>query len=209
MLIIRDFVLKNYPHYGGILRLLIAGAENGDAEAYYLLGYMNFVHPGVPEEIWNQCWIYAATHPDLVSLKKETLTDAEISVWLAFTPEHALSLYNLAAGKGYGAAYLELAKLKFYGLIMPKDIPGAIKLYELAARAGNAKAIVILANFYFLGEHVERDLVKACACLAIASGMGIAHARPLLKYFTSQLSAEEIPKVGPLQKQLYDEWVVF
>lgn len=125
-------------------------AQQDDADAQYLLGYMMFNGIGGESQpldavVWFQR-AYAKEHAKAA----QALDDAYANIESAFAAKRydvVKILATKAASKGEAKAQYLLGYLYFYGLGVDKDPAQAKEWFQLSANRGYAKAQKALENF--------------------------------------------------------------
>ena len=152
---------KNVPQ---AIKVLIDDAENGIAEAQFILASMYTIGQGVPKNYEQAMkWYYR--------LADKQATDKEETSfyynWRKSNIPQALKFLTNDAENGIAKAQNNLGMIYAHGKYVPQDDKQAMKWYQLAAENGSFIAQYNLGDMYFKGRGVAKDEQKASKWLRL------------------------------------------
>jgi len=140
------------------MQVLIEDAENGIAEAQFVLASMYAKGQGVPQNYQEAIkWYYPLA-------KKQATKQREINFyyeWRKSNIPQALKSLTNKAENGSAKAQNNLGMIYAHGQYVPQDDQKAIKWYRLAAENESFRAQYNLGEMYTKGQGVPKDLEKA------------------------------------------------
>jgi TPR repeat protein len=140
------------------MQVLIEDAENGIAEAQFVLASMYAKGEGVPQNYQEAIkWYYPLA-------EKQGTKQGEIDFyynWRKSNIPQALKFLTNNAENGIAKAQNNLGMIYAHGQYVPQDYQQAIKWYRLAAENESFIAQYNLAEMYAKGQGVPKDLQKA------------------------------------------------
>jgi hypothetical protein len=132
-------------------------AQNGDPEAQYQLGLLNYYGDGV----WDD---FEEAYKWFLESAKQGHAKAQYRVGglclYSFTGSNRQESFNWhlkSANQGYHNAQVEIGLAYQLGSQVPQDHKEAVKWFMKAAKQGNARAMKYLARHYREGKGVPRD----------------------------------------------------
>lgn len=140
----------NRGDYATALREFQALAEQGDARAQYVLGFLYSEGTGVSQN----------HHKAMKWYRKAAEQDYGLAQ-LAQDDSKAVKWFGLAAKQGMAHAQRDLGFMYSMGLGVPQDKAKAVQWYRLAAEQGEPHAQYRLAGNYRSGIGVLQDYVQA------------------------------------------------
>lgn len=168
----------NRGDYATALREFQALAEQGDARAQYVLGFLYSEGTGVSQNHHKAMkWYRKAAEQDY-ALAQLMLGNVFFSGEGA--PQNyveGLKWFRLAANKGIADAQYALGTAYFAGEGVPQDDSKAVKWFGLAAKQGMAHAQRDLGFMYSMGLGVPQDKAKAVQWYRLAAEQGEPHAQ--------------------------------
>ena len=153
-------------------------ADQGDASAQYLLGFMYYNGYGVPQDYAEAATRYRQAADQGITFAQRSLGDmyfygngvprnyAEAATW-----------YRQAADQGVAFAQRSLGDMYYYGLGVPWNYAEAAAWYRQAADQGNADAQSSLGFMYYDGKGVPQDYAIAETWYRRAADQGDALAQ--------------------------------
>lgn len=159
----------NAPDPNAALHYFTASAEQGNAEAQYLLGqFYQLGKLGEPDyNLAKQWYSKAAT-----SLSKASLALGFIYETVDDNYADALKAYEQAAAKGNALGNYDLALMYEYGKGIPVNYSKAKILFNSAAEKGVDDAMNQLGNMYFYGLGLEKNQAEALSWYKKAAILG-------------------------------------
>jgi len=140
------------------MQVLIEDAENGIAEAQFVLASMYAKGQGVPQNYQEAIkWYYPLAEKQGT---KQGAIDFYYS-WRKSNIPQALKFLTNNAENGIAKAQNNLGMIYAHGQYVPQDNQQAIKWYRLAAENESFRAQYNLAEMYAKGQGVPKDLQKA------------------------------------------------
>lgn len=121
--------------YAKAVKLFMPLAQQGDANAQFLLGLM-----------------YADGHGI-------SYDDRDGVKWWQWADKEAVKWFRLAAEKSNAPAQAHLGSMYYFGRGVTVDYKEAVKWYRLAAKQGDATAQFMLGSMYDSGSGVPQDYV--------------------------------------------------
>ena len=140
-------------------------AEQGFAEAQFVLGLMYDSGMGVPEEEAERDFRFG-----LLVFGLSVPRDAA----------EAVRWFRMAAEQGHIEAQFRLGRMYDFGMSVPEDNAEAVRWYRMAAEQGNARAQLRFGHMYDFGAGVPEDKAEAVRWYRMAAGQGNAEAQFLL-----------------------------
>jgi len=153
----------NSPYKGG-LGILAEEAEQGDADAQFMLGNLYDTGAGVPRDLAQAAACF----------------------------RKAAEQYRKAAEKGDAHAQAGLGDLYREGHGVPRDYTQAAFWLRKAAEQGDAEAQFSLGDLYYSGRGVSQDYTQAAAWFRKAAEQGYAAAQSMLGYL--YLDGQGVPQ---------------
>jgi TPR repeat protein len=163
------------------VRITLARAQRGDAEAEYRLGGMYYHGHGVPQSFLEALrWNSAAADQGYEKAQYDVgyLYDTGKGVQQDFAV--AYHWYQQAANKGDRQAECGLAAMYYDGRGVPQDYAKAALLYRRAADQGLPRAQYDLGYMYDHGQGLPQDRAEARLWIRKAANQGDEHARAAL-----------------------------
>jgi TPR repeat protein len=165
-----------------MLKYLRMAADTGDGMALFELGRLHLGgHPAVPVDLaagWALIrkavaagWAPAQHMLGMASIRG--------SNGLAKDEAEGLKQLRAAVAAGDREAKADYALVLDKGLIVPRDLPGAVRLSREAALAGSPDGRVIYAKYLYLGEGVAKDVAEAARLARLAAEQGNAEGQLL------------------------------
>ena len=140
------------------MQVLINDAENGIAEAQFVLASMYAKGQGVPQNYQQAIkWYYQLA-------KKQDPKQGETDFyynWRKSNIPQALKFLTNNAENGIAKAQNNLGMIYAHGQYVPQDEQQAFKWYRLAAEQGSFRSQYNLGEMYAKGQGVPKDLQKA------------------------------------------------
>jgi uncharacterized protein len=140
------------------MQVLIGDAENGIAEAQFVLASMYAKGQGVPQNYQEAIkWYFPLA-------EKQSTKQEEIGFyydWRKSNIPQALKFLTNNAENGIANAQNNLGMIYAHGQYVPQDYQQAIKWYRLAAENGSYRAQYNVGEMYVKGQGVPKDLQKA------------------------------------------------
>lgn len=156
--------------YKNTVRLFRPFADQGDAFAQFILGFMYNSGNGVPQDHEE-----AATWYRLAA--EQGYATAQNNLGIAYSkgqgvPQdeaQAVTWFRKAAEQGELRAQTNLARRYYQGIGVPQNYRDAAKWYQLAAKQGDASAQNQLGFMYSVGQGVPQNYVMAHLWLNLAA----------------------------------------
>ena len=172
--------LKN-GDYATALKEFLPLAEQGDAEAQFILGSMYREDLGVPQDDKEAVRWYRLAAEQGLALAQCNLGNAyEKGHGAPQDDKEAVRSYRLAAEQGLALAQFNLGVAYEEGHGVPQDGKEAVRWYRLAAEQGLALAQYNLGNMYRDGHGVPQDDKEAVRWYRLAAEQGLADAQSVL-----------------------------
>ena len=187
---------------------LKADAEQGDAAAMSLLGYIYETGEGVPQNDTEAVRWFRMSAERGFAL-------AQVSLGLMYAngrgvPQNdteAVRWFRMSAERGFAKAQVKLGLMYFTGRGVPRDDVEAVRLYRLAAEQGDAEGQVHLGVMYGLGQGVPKDDVQAYAWLNIGVAQtGNEESREFLEMVAEEMTAYAITKAQSLSREYWETY---
>ena len=185
-----------------------AKAEQGNADAQVILGFMYANGEGVPQnDIEAARWYRMAA--------EQGNADAQVILGFMYAngegvPQNdieAARWFRMAAEQGYAKAQVNLGFMHFNGSGVPQDVVEAARLFRLAAEQGNADAQLRLGLMYALGKGVPKDDVQAYAWVNIgAAQIGDEESGEFLEAIAEGMTASAITKAQNLSREYWEAY---
>jgi TPR repeat protein len=183
---------------------LDAAMSKGSGSAYkskiqYALSFPAFYNPTLMKE-------YIDSYQPMSPLWAEYFRAQSYLVleWRNINPAEARKLLEDLKNKGFGMAYLGLAKLKSTGVEDEVDQVAAIHIYEKGARRGVSQADYQAAVIYGRSKGICRDYIKAYAHNRIAINNGVLAAIQFESFLRSKLSEQDLKLAEDYQRSLLE-----
>lgn len=193
-------------------RLYLKAAEQGDADAMFIVGGLYMKGQGTPvnrAEAFK--WLYDAAMNGRSSKESQKIL-AEFFLTGQGVPQNyteALEWYERAAEAGDLEAQNELAYLYFTGQRVERDYEKAHHWFKQAAEKGYALAQYNIGILWYTGNGVpEMDPVKAYAWFNLAAANGHADGEMAKNFLETRLNKEELRQAQELSVRLYKEMEV-
>ena len=137
-------------------------AEQGQAEAQYLLGIIYSVGKGVPQDYAEVVkWFRKAAEQGHAKAQNDLGNHYRSARGVSQDYAAALKWYRKAAEQGYATAQFNLGFMYRVGRGVSKNYAEALKWYRKAAAKGYAPAQFILGVMYAHGKGVPQDYAEA------------------------------------------------
>ncbi len=176
-------------------------AEQGDAEAQNLLGWMYEYGRGVAEDkVEAAKWFRKAAKQGY----------ARAQHWLGLTYykgdgvprdyEEAVKWFRKAAEQGEGCSISTrqsqhwLGQMYYKGDGVPRDYEEAAKWYRKLAEQGDAVAQYNLGQMYYFGDGMPKNFIEAYAWSLLANVKGLKGSRKMISHLEKRLTAEQMEK---------------
>lgn len=148
---------KKHDYQAAYTRLEKA-AKSGNAEAQYLVGYMNAAGEGTQQNPKKAAQWYQKS-------AEQGYTDAQLNLGVMYRegkgikkdPVKAAKWYQAAADKNDADAQFNLARMYQTGEGVSKDEKKAFDLFNKSAEQGNARAMYGVGHAYITGKGATRD----------------------------------------------------
>lgn len=197
-------VKKNFNQ---AFRLYLKAAEQGDADAMFIVGGMYMKGQGTSvnrAEAFK--WLYDAAENGRSSKESQKIL-AEFFLTGQGVPRNyakALQWYELAAEGGDLEAQNELAYLYFTGNEVERDYEKAHYWFKQAAEKGYPLAQYNIGILWYTGNGVPTmDSVKAYAWFSLAAANGYADGEMAKNFLETRLNKEELRQAQELSLLLY------
>ena len=157
-----------------ILRL----AEQGDAKAQYVLGWMCEAGQGVTQDYAEAVkWYRLAAKQGIVGAQGALGVMYDKGRGVKQNYNEAVKWYRIAAEHGRADAQYNLGEMYYYGRGVNQNYAEAAKWYRRAADQGNAMAQCDLGVLYNNGQGVTQDYAEAVKWCKLAAEQGNAPAQ--------------------------------
>ena len=175
-------------------------AEQGDAEAQFLLGQMYLSGLGVSEDRHEaEKWLRKAAD--------QGYDAAQFSLGLMYAKERGVPkddwAWEATMWQNRAAAEQGDADAQFFLGLMDKDGREAVKWYGAAAEQGDANAQFFLGQMYAEGQRVPEDYVKAYAWLNLAAAQGIEAAEKTRTQIREKMTRAQVSEAQKLASDLF------
>jgi TPR repeat protein len=148
-------------------------AEQGSAEAQWLLGASYDSGDGVPEDDAEAVrWYRLAAEQGDARGQWSLGTMFLVGTGVPKDDAEAVNWFQKAADQGYVYGQLYLGNMFFSGTGVPRDYAEALRWYRLAAEQGLSDAQVNLGMMYANGEGVPKNNAEAYFWLNLAASQG-------------------------------------
>jgi len=175
-----------------VFNALLPFADEGDAQAQYLIGRMYDRGEGTTQDFEKAGRWYGKAHDQGHQKAWRPLSEIYKSgVGVPTDPAEALAWHRRAADKGDVEAKVRLGILYENGEGVAQDFRQAVNWYRQAAEAGDANAQFLLGWMYAEGKGVGLDYIEAYSWFRSAEAKGVGEASPLLTLVLDGLSAAE------------------
>jgi TPR repeat protein len=152
--------------YAEALDILRPLADNGDAQAQYWIGEMNWEGRGLPRNLQAGCdWYEKAADQRLPAALYVTAMCYRKGVRGPVDYERAAFWLKKAVEKGITASKCPLGELFAAGNGVERNDETAFELCRQAATEGDASAQGKLGHFYLLGRGTDKDTAKGAVWL--------------------------------------------
>jgi len=193
-----------------VFNALFPFAEEGDAQAQYLIGRMFDRGEGTTQDFEAAGRWYGNAHDQGHQKAWRPLSEIYKSgVGIPTDPAEALAWHRRAANKGDVEAKVRLGILYENGEGVAQDFREAVNWYRQAAEAGDANAQFLLGWVYAEGKGVGLDYIEAYSWFRSAEAKGVGEATPLLTLVIDGLSpaeAEEAQKRARERAAQFYQW---
>jgi uncharacterized protein len=191
----------------GETKALIAKAEQGDAEAQSLLGYMYINGEGVLKDYKEAVkWIRKAAEQGYAEAQSNLGVMYANGRGVSQDYKEAVKWFRKAAEQGYARAQYNLGVRYANGLGVIKDDKEAVKWYRKAAEQGVADAQLNLGVMYSTGQGVPQDYVRAYAWGNVGSANGSDNGSELRDNVARALTPEQIAVAQKLSKVWFEKY---
>jgi TPR repeat protein len=194
------------PAVSGKFQEYKTGAERGDAEAQFNLGFCYDVGRGVAKDAKEAArWYRKAAEQNYVPAQFNLGYCYANGQGLRKDREEAVAWYRKAAEQGHAEAQSNLGYCYDNGRGVDKDATEAVKWYRKAAMQGHAEAQFNLGCCYANGQGVTKDIVEAYAWfnMAAKADADAAGSRDLLrKGLTPQQFTDAQKRMKMLRSQI-------
>lgn len=179
-------------------------AQQGNAEAQYILGLYYSVGKGVKQdkqksENW---YILAAQNGD-----EEAQSTLAMQCNIDDCTPEKLKWLRKEAKYGFTVAQEALAFLYMEGKHVEQNYRKAFALYELAAKLSSSRAPYHLAYMYEEGKGVKQDKSKAFAWYSLGSDRGDTDSMEVKQELLETLSSDELKKGQEIYVQYKERYV--
>jgi TPR repeat protein len=163
------------------VRITLAHAQRGDAEAENRLGGMYYYGQGVPQGYLEALrWYRAAADQGDAKAQYNVGYLYDTGKGVQQDVAKAYHWYEQAANKGDRQAECGLAAMYYDGRGVPQDYAKAAVLYRRSADQGLPRAQYDLGYMYYHGQGLPQDRVEARLWIRKAVNQGDEHAREAL-----------------------------
>lgn len=182
-------------------------AEQGDAEAQAMLGYIydNGERRGVPRNPQEAHKWYRLAAEKGVALAQIALGRM---YWegrdIPQDYREAMRLFDLSAAQGASGGQTSLGIMYLNGNGVEKDYAAALKWFRLAAEQGDGLAQLQLGHMYHEGMGVPQDLVQAHMWFSLAATKGAKGAGFLRDYMAKSMTTAQLSEARRLARE-WDE----
>lgn len=182
-------------------------AEQGDAEAQYLLGMKYDLGEDVVEDDAEALkWYLKSAGQGRADAQHRLGLMYELGLQVAKSDTEAAKWYQLAAEQGHVASKYAMGRMYYSGSGgFPLDPVKAADHFRFAAENGNAKAQHFLGEMYYMGQGVEQSLFYAYVWLSISltsSDDGLSTRDVIAKSLTAQDIAAAKKRIAVLQEEI-------
>lgn len=169
--------------YASAVKWLQASADQSNAGAEFMLGYLYEHGQGVPRDYAKAAENYRAAALQGHSTAENNLASLyQHGQGVAKDMGQAFEWYRASAQHGNPVGQCNVATLYYLGSGIPRDDKEAAKWFRAAADAGSAEAENSLAVLYYKGLGVELDYGEAARWLRLAAEQGLPGAETNLAY---------------------------
>ena len=148
-------------NYADNINYIIKSAEQGEAEAQYLLGYCYQFGIGVEQNEKLAVKWYRVSAEQKYPLAQYALGGCYFQgQGVKQNDDKAIRLFEIAAQNGVGLAFHQLGDVYEYGWGVEKDCVKAVEYYQKASDLGVDLAKRKLGHAYFYGKGIEKDEKK-------------------------------------------------
>ena len=153
---------------------LKADAEQGDAAAQSLLGYIYDTGEGVPENDTEAVrWFRMAAEQGLVDAQLNLGHMYDFGEGIPENDAEAVRWYRMAAEQGHAEAQFNLGNMYSTGEGIPENDAEAVRWFRMAAEQGFADAQLNLGYMYDTGEGIPKTMPRRCDGIAWPRSRGI------------------------------------
>ena len=190
--------------YATALKFFRPLAEQGSAEAQFLLGSFYQIGQGVPEDFVEAAkWYRKAAEQGDASAQALLGGMYRDGRGVAEDYAEAVKWYRKAAEQGNAEAQNFLGVMYFIGRDVPQDYVKAAKWNRLAAEQGDAEAQYFLGVSLLIGKGVPEDIVQAHMWLNLAAAQGVEIALKSLNIAAGSMTPDQIAEA----QRMASEWM--
>ena len=177
--------------------LFISLAEQGDASAQWILGFMYLNGEGMPQNYGQAAhWLTKAAEQGFA------MYDNGEGVPQDF--KKALEWYTKAAEQGLAEAQTNLGVMYNNGEGVPQDFKKALEWYTKAAEQGLAEAQTNLGVMYAAGQ-ISQDYTRAYSWFNLAASQGNEYGGRNKDLIIKNMSSNQIEEGQKLSTELYEK----
>ena len=165
----------NSKNYAKALSIVRAPAEQGDASAQHVLGYLYQNGLGVEQNSFEAVkWYRLAANQEFTFSQRNLGFMYANGFGVTKDEAEAIKWYKLAANKGDAQSQINLGDTYKNSIGLTKDDAEAVKWYRLAANQGLARGQFNLGFMYQNGFGVSKDHAEAVKWYRLAANQGLA-----------------------------------
>lgn len=150
------------PNDVALMESLHRLAEEGDANAQFMLGALYFTGEGVPQDYEEALkWYRRSAEQGHASAQHDLGVTYYQGKFVTQDYVEAFKWFQKSADHGHAKTQYNLGRMYYEGKGVPQDYAEALRWYRRSAEQGNAKAQYSLGMMYASGQVVTADLVQA------------------------------------------------